>query len=196
MNKQIRIVQHNVNKQKIASHQLRDYSVNIKADIVLIQEPVVSEGMVYGFEDQACVLKGNKAGSAVIIFNKTLQVLELFQYNNEYIVAVKVRSGDETNTITLVSAYFKYNIPTLDFIEKLRPILEREMYTIIGADLNGHSTLWHCHRQNDRGRQLETLIEDFDLNLANTPQPISTYHREGMSESNIDVTLMTPQLHD
>jgi len=86
-------------------------------------------------------------------------------------------------------------MPTLDFIEKLRSILEREMYTIIGADVNGHSTLWHCHRQNDKGRQLETIIEDFDLRLANTPQPISTYHRERMGESNINVTLMTPQLH-
>jgi len=87
-------------------------------------------------------------------------------------------------------------MPTIDFIEKLRPILEGEKYTVIGADANGHSMLWHCHRQNDRDRQLETLIEDFDLRLVNTPQPISTYHREGMGESNIDVTLMTPQLHD
>ncbi len=70
MNRQISIVQHNVNRQKIASHQLRDFSVSIKADIILIQEPVVSAGIVYGFEDQTCVLKGNKAGSAVIILIK------------------------------------------------------------------------------------------------------------------------------
>lgn len=52
-------------------------------------------------------------------------------------------------------------MPTQDFIEKLRPILENEKYTIIGADVNGHSTLWHCQQQNDRGRQVEALIEDF-----------------------------------
>lgn len=196
MSRQICIVQHNVNRQRIASQQLRDYSVDIRADIILIQEPVISEGRVYGFEDHTCVLKGDKAASAVIILNNKLQALEVSQYNDDYIVAVKVGSGVDANTMTLVSAYFKYNMPTLDFVEKLRPILERERYTIIGADVNGHSTLWHCNRQNDRGRHVETLIEDFDLRIANTPQPISTYHREGMGESNIDVTLMAPHLQD
>lgn len=196
MTRQISIIQHNVNRQRIASQQLRDYSADIRADIILIQEPVISEGRVYGFEDHICVLKGDKAGSAVIILNKKLQALELSQYNDDYIIAVKVGSGGNTNAITLVSAYFKYNKPTLDFIEKLRTILEREKHTIIGADVNGHSTLWHCNSQNDRGRHVETLIEDFDLRIANTPQPISTYHREGMGESNIDVTLMTPHLQD
>jgi len=129
-------------------------------------------------------------------FNKTLQVLELSQYYNEYIVAVKVGSGDDTDTITLVSAYFKYSMPTLDFIEKLRPILDSEMHIIIGSDANGHSKLWHCQRKNDRDRQVDALIEDFDQRVSNSPQPISTYQREGMGESNIDVTLTTPQLQD
>ncbi|KAF0736163.1 Reverse transcriptase domain-containing protein [Aphis craccivora] len=99
MSKYIRVVQHNVNREKIASHQLRDYSVDIKADIVLKQEPVVSMGKVsYDFEDQAYLLRGNKAGSAII---------ELSQYNFEYIIAVKVGRRDDANAMKLVSAYFK-----------------------------------------------------------------------------------------
>lgn len=190
----VKIVQHNVNRQKIASQQLRDYSVDIRMDIILIQEPVVSEGIVYGFEDHTCVLKGSKAGSAVIILNKEIQALELAQYNDEYIVAVKIGSWDVTNIITLVSAYFKYCMPTLDFIEKLRPILDKEKYSIIGADINGHSPLWHCNNTNNRGSLTAELIEDFDLTVVNQECNLKTYDREGMGSSNIDVTLATPRL--
>lgn len=76
MTMSIKIVQHNVNRQKIASQQLRDFRIGIGADVILIQEPVISEGKVYSFEDQISVIKG-KAGAAVIILNEILQTLEL-----------------------------------------------------------------------------------------------------------------------
>lgn len=154
------------------------------------------EGKIYGFEDHTCVLKGNAAGTAVIILNRNLQALELAQYSSEYVIAVKIGQSNDSNAITVVSSYFKYNMPTLGFIEKLRPILDKERYTLIGADVNGHSTLWHCPDLNERGRQVEALIEDCDLKVANKSQPISTYYREGMGESNIDVTLMTSSLQN
>lgn len=105
-----------MSRQRIVSQQLRVYSIDIRADIILIQEPVISVGRVYGVEDHTCMLKGDKASSAVIILNKKLQALELSQYNDDYIVAVKIGSGVDANTMTMVSAYFKYNMPTLDFV--------------------------------------------------------------------------------
>jgi len=47
----VKIVQHNVNGQRGAIQQLREYCKEQKISLVLIQEPVYSEGRVYGFED-------------------------------------------------------------------------------------------------------------------------------------------------
>ncbi|CAI6344859.1 unnamed protein product [Macrosiphum euphorbiae] len=116
--------------------------------------------------------------------------------SSQHVAVVRISRGLEADAITVVSAYFKYNVPTHHFIEKLRTILMREARTLIGADVNGHSLLWHCPTGNNRGLQTEELIEDFDLTVANRPGQLSTYEREGMGASNIDVTLLTPQVRD
>lgn len=84
-------------------------------------------------------------------------------------------------------------MPTHNFITKLRTVLDKESRTVIGADVNGHSPLWHCDNTNDRGKQTVDLIEDFGLTVVNTESNLQTYDREGMGSSNIDVTLATPQ---
>jgi len=196
MIKQVGIVQHNVNRQKIASLQLRDYCDKNGAD-VLIQEPVMSQDKrVYGFKYCKQVSGGKEAGAAVIVMNNELNVIELTDLTTQHVVTVKIYSSDAAEAVTVVSAYFKYNMPTPCFIEKLRLILDREPCTIIGADVNGHSPMWHCPDRNNRGLYTEELIEDYDLTIANRQNCIRTYNREGMGSSNIDVTLLTPQVRD
>jgi len=85
-------------------------------------------------------------------------------------------------------------MPTPYFITKLRSALDREPCTVIGADVNGHSELWHCPTRNSRGIYTEELIEDYDLTVANKPSNLCTYDRDGMGSSNIDVTLLTPSI--
>lgn len=65
---------------------------------------------------------------------------------------------------------------------------------IIGADVNGHSLMWHCPAPNNRGLYTEELIQDFDLTVANVPSNVYMYDREGMGRSNLDVTLATPRV--
>lgn len=48
MTMSLKIVQHNLNRQRIASLQLSDLCDNTDVDIVLLQEPVVSQnGKIY-----------------------------------------------------------------------------------------------------------------------------------------------------
>ncbi|CAI6360613.1 unnamed protein product [Macrosiphum euphorbiae] len=122
--------------------------------------------------------------------DKNIQAIELTQHNSTNIAVIDVGLGSKT--VTLVSAYFKYSVPTHHFTEKLRTILEGSTEAIIGADTNGHSPRWHSSDQNQRGRIVEDLIDDFDLKIINTPGNIETYARQGMGSSNIDVTLSTP----
>ncbi|CAI6371879.1 unnamed protein product [Macrosiphum euphorbiae] len=106
----------------MASHQLADSCKENRADLVLLQEPVMSQGKVVGFEQYRQVHSGNKAGAAIIILNNELQVLSLEQYKTHYTVAVSIGARDQA--VTVVSSYFKYSMPTNGFIEQLRPILE------------------------------------------------------------------------
>lgn len=195
MTKVIRIVQHNINRLRIASHQLAELCRD-KVDVVLIQEPLMNGNKVEGFENCRQVHDGQHAGAAIIILNNELRIIELADHSSQHVTAIKISHGSDAEAITLVSAYFKYNMPTPGFIEKLRTILDCEHRTLIGADTNGHSKLWHCPVRNSRGLFTEELIEDYDLTVANKPNNMATYSREGMGSSNIDVTLLTPQISD
>jgi len=184
----IKIVQHNLNGQRAASLQLRDYCAQNKINIALIQEPVAQGDKIYGFEDCRAVASDNP-GAAIVIMDTDIQAIELTQHNSTNIAVIKVGLG--SRTVILVSAYFKYSVPTHNFTEKLRTILEGGTETIIGADTNGHSPRWHSADQNQRGRIVEDLIDDYDLRIINTPGNMETYARQGMGSSNIDVTLST-----
>jgi len=191
MNGKIRIVQHNVNRQQVASLQLRDYCDLTKADIVLIQEPITKNGRTFAFENCRQAGFSDNPGAVIVVLAPCLKIIELKALSSHHVAAVKI-SESQTSNITIVSAYFKFNMPTPTFTEKIRAILERETRTIIGADVNGHSTLWHCPISNNRGGFVEEMIGDFDLSVVNKPTALYTYDREGMGRSNIDVTITTP----
>jgi len=57
---------------------------------------------------------------------------------------MKVSHGtDNKKHVVLIAAYFKYSQPTFVYVEQLEHIFAKERKTIIGADTNGHSELWH-----------------------------------------------------
>jgi len=86
----IKIVQHNLNKSRIASMQLRDYSLMQDIDILLLQEPFIQGKQTYGFEGLGQIHTGDSAGAAIIIMKDHLRVITLAQYNSDYIVTAKV----------------------------------------------------------------------------------------------------------
>jgi len=151
-------------------------------------------GTAYAFENCRQAASGDNPGAVIVVLDPNLRVIEMADLSSQHVVALKICRGNDTEAITVVSAYFKYSMPTHNFIEKLRTILSREQRVMIGADVNGHSPLWHCADTNTRGGQTVDLIEDFNLTVVNRPSELTTYQREGMGSSNIDVTLVTPQI--
>lgn len=119
----LKIMQHNLNKNRYASLQLRDYCSRNNVDIVLLQEMITQSGRVYGFEDCRQSTNGNAAGAEIIFVNDRLRVLSLGSCSSDFVVVDKISLGTDAEAITLVSIYFKYSMPTPCFIEKLRSIL-------------------------------------------------------------------------
>lgn len=56
-NTKIKFAQHNLNRSQFVSLQLRDFCAQYNIDVLLLQEPLVQTGRVYGFEDQRSILE-------------------------------------------------------------------------------------------------------------------------------------------
>jgi len=112
----IKIFQHNICKSRIASLQLKDYCASNMIDIVLLKEPLIQQHKVYAYENDKQIYKGDRAGAAIIILSEELRIIKLVQYTSDYVVTIRVSKHDDTRAITVVSAYFKYNMPTFCFV--------------------------------------------------------------------------------
>lgn len=111
---------------------------------------------------------------------------------SKHIAVVKIGYGK--NTITLTSIYFKDSNHTSSFTERLRAILDMNAKTVICADTNSHSPKWFSTDFNSRGKVVEDLISDYNLNIENKVGNLCMYERPEMGSSNIDVTLSTPNM--
>jgi len=192
---EIRILQHNINRDRMASHQLREICQDQKINFVLIQEPMIVNQVVYGFESCRRSLISRDAGAAILVLTRRFQTINLSTYSSSHTVAIRVTYGPKpSDNIVLVSAYFKYNVPTALHIERLSQILVKENRTLIGADKNGHSKLWHSLSRNRRGRCTEEFIERHSLKDHNLPGHMNTFCRNDGRTSKIYATLSTADI--
>jgi ribonuclease HI len=90
----------------------------------------------------------------------------------------------------LASAYLDINFPVRN--PRMEALVNRcealAIPLILGMDSNSHSPLWGCREANARGEELENMITEKNLIVANTGDT-STFVTS-RSESIIDVTLM------
>jgi len=116
----VKIVQHNLNKDRLASHHLREWCRAYLADFALLQEPLVQNGKIYAFENfrEVCLIKDS--GAVIIVLSDRLQALNLSSYNSNNTIAIRATySPGPEDFMVLVSSYFKYNIPTILHTERL-----------------------------------------------------------------------------
>jgi len=187
----INIYQHNLNRDRITSHQLREACKRNKIDFLLVQEPLVISGKVYAFESCKSHISAS-AGAAIIALTTRYQTLKLSSLTSNYMVAVKVSYGTDNNEhVVLISVYFKYSQPTTTHVEQLELILTNERRSVICADTNGHSDLWHSIRRNRRGKIVNQFIEKHGLIVHNCPGTLNTFCGRDGRTSNIDVTMST-----
>lgn len=90
MNNLIRIVQHNVNGQRVASQQLREYCKEQKVSLTLVQEPVYCDGRVYGFEDCRTIADKSSPGAVVLVMDNDLPTIALTVSLSTYIAVSRL----------------------------------------------------------------------------------------------------------
>lgn len=140
MTHNIRILQHNMNAQILVAEQLMEYCAKEKIDIILAQDPPCAGNKIPFFE--SCkIIATAEPGAAIIVLNADLKIITLSKFCNKYVAAANVSWGDSRETIQLVSAYFKFSLPTIEFVADLGKILQNDKPTLIGVDSNGRSKL-------------------------------------------------------
>ena len=83
---------------------------------------------------------------------------------------------------------------------KLRLLLRKcrrdNIPVLLHGDFNAHSQMWYSETDNARGKVFEAdLIQEFNLNVLNTPGMPTFYSAAHESETNIDVTMCTSDIY-
>ncbi|GBM11259.1 Retrovirus-related Pol polyprotein from type-1 retrotransposable element R1 [Araneus ventricosus] len=110
-------------------------------------------------------------------------------------VALKIQTS--SFPITIISAYSSpaQNVHTtlLEIQEIISSLPEEKI--IIGADLNGHNTLWGYRSNDNRGKDILDFILANNLNIINKPDALPTFYRNN-SVGWPDLTLCSQSLID
>ncbi|GBN18358.1 hypothetical protein AVEN_268158-1 [Araneus ventricosus] len=117
----------------------------------------------------------NQKKSAITIVNKNFKPSIIV--SKKYAVAFKLQTGQ--NPATFISAY---NSPYPNIQETLQELQEiitslRDESIIIGADLNGHHTMWGYRAINSRGDRILKFLLAKNLFIANSPDAPPTFER-------------------
>lgn len=196
-NHSIRVVQLNMNDQHVVVKQLRDYCIVHNVGVSLAQDPPSSFGKIKGLDHSPIRIisfKGKKSSiAAIVVFDTNLDVIEMSHLISRYFAVVTI-TPKVGRPLTVVLAYFKFSVATAAMVNELDNIMgSLGMEVLVACDLNAHSKLWHQdsrnHAANTKGKQVVELIDNRNLVVHNLPNMPYTYHRTGMGETNIDVTL-------
>lgn len=176
--KNIRILQINLGRSRVAHDLAYATATRIKADIILASEP-----------NRAIVERGNwitdkNCDAAINCINKRIKMIGIRRS--------KGWTRLEIGGIEIYSCYISANIQ----IKEYEHILDELMYevqkrgkeAIICGDLNAKSPHWGSPQSDKRGDMLADWISSLNLNVCNDGNP--TFIR-GKSQSHIDISLVT-----
>jgi len=192
----LHVMQWNARGLRTNMHELKNYihKTNNTPDIICIQETYLNDKYTPKIDGYTILRRDNplhcKGGTAIIIKNNINHtVIQL-----EDITGVE-QLGVEINTnrgkIKVISIYISpNNIIPRDHLTKIFT----NNRTIIVGDLNAHNKHWKCTYNNNRGMDLEEIIQDKDLVVLNTGQHTLVPRTKSKTNSVIDLAIATKDI--
>ncbi|CAK1602629.1 unnamed protein product [Parnassius mnemosyne] len=167
-----KIIQANLQRKKLATHELFIEAEKRRADIALLQEPYVGGANTMKGQRGVRVFQNSSPGegtvkAAVAVFNVDFNIKQYpkLTTNNIIVVGIQTRAWE----ITLVSYYFEPDQPIEPYIDHLKKI-EQEIGStkwIAGGDANSKSTWWGSPIVDHRGEEIAGAFEELGLNILN-----------------------------
>lgn len=178
-----------------ATSEARHLIQSFKLDFLAIQEPYTIDGKVKGFGlSTSNTIIGNTSNHirpmAAIVADPISEPLHLAQHQTTHFTVIRLKTGP--SHINLISAYFQCADPIGPYLDHLQGIVNslRGQDSIVCADANAHSPLWHDREEDDKGSELTNFITRNNLQIINKPGQPPTHS----SGRNIDLTLSTISL--
>ncbi|GBM24189.1 hypothetical protein AVEN_4942-1 [Araneus ventricosus] len=189
--KTLKVLQINLGRAKAANNTLHPTSVKLQSDLLLLQEPYIYNSQIEGIPQSWNIFNSISNKAAVIIPSRHLHAALISCKQNT--VAVKIQTGQQPTTFISAYASPYSNIQkTLLEIQEIISSLPREKI-FIGADLNGHNTLWGYNDVDSRGTANEEFILANNLFINNSSDAPPTFTRN-TSKGWPDLSLCTQQM--
>lgn len=185
----IRIAQLNAERSKAVMSETRKLAEELKLDIICIQEPYTQGGKVLGMPvTSQIVMAGVNPMTVIIVFNRAITTTVNRRLSDEHCVCVEIKS-DAGNWI-LGNQYYQFRDEITIHINKTKKIFRNyeNKPVLVLADLNAKSNLWHSRITDAKGEEMETAIQELQVEVLNKPRNPPTWRRAGLS-SNIDASL-------
>ncbi|GBM64467.1 hypothetical protein AVEN_194228-1 [Araneus ventricosus] len=189
--KPLKVLQINLGRAKAANNTLHPTSVKLQSDLLLLQEPYIYNSQIKGIPQSWNTFNSISNKAAVIIPSIQLHAALISCKQNT--VAVKIQTGQQPTTfISAYSSPYSNIQETLLEIQEIISCLPREKI-FIGADLNGHNTLWGYNDVDSRGTAIEEFILANNLFINNSSDAPPTFTRN-TSKGWPDLSLCTQQM--
>jgi Endonuclease-reverse transcriptase len=193
----IKVLQINLRHSRLATAALSQTLLDQDTDIALVQEPYATRlnadspptipNLPVSFEALHRLDSEHHYGAAILV-KKSLKCRLIPDLSKNHVAAVRLDL--DGRAFLFLSVYLRPSLPSLE--TELLPILSfsSSLLTraIIGADTNAKSPLWNSNCSNARGRELESLLARFPLNVCNLPADSLPF--APADTSFIDVTLV------
>ncbi|GBO09592.1 Putative protein in type-1 retrotransposable element R1DM [Araneus ventricosus] len=157
----------------------------------MAQEPYVHDDKLQGLPSTWNILPSHSRKAAILTTKAIHKTTTIAVKENT--VAIKIQT--EQFPITIISAYSSPYANLQDTLQEIQGIITSLAgeKVIIGADLNGHNTLWGYRDNDTRGNDIFDFILANSLFLNNTQDAPPTYHLNDSKEWP-DLTLCTQEM--
>ena len=186
------IVQWNCQGIGNKKEELLELIEKMKPEIIALQETMIGNGKEFRIPNYTILRReGHYSrrwhGGVALLIHDTIPMQEVELNTNIQAVAARVDIGHAVTVCSLYSA--GAHQLTRQMLNNLFDQLADPV--IIMGDFNAHNTAWNCQNTNERGRMLERVIAERNLNILNdgTPTRVS-----GEEESVIDISGCSPRL--
>ncbi|XP_023211379.1 uncharacterized protein LOC111614230 [Centruroides sculpturatus] len=159
----IRILQINLQRSKATSSLLIENANKLDADILLIQEPYIINNKIVRFGGWQILAKQGekKPKSRIIVRNDNIDIVLVPHLSNNIITTTVLHQEPEI----YMSIYLAPSEDYIESIKNLEQILRKiNSKTLIGDfAFKSPATIWFSPKEDERGRQLNLLMEEMDL---------------------------------
>lgn len=187
----LQCLQINLQKSRSAVSNLVDFCTHKNIDIAFVQEPYNLHNKPAGIPSNVSIycVGENRKRSAILVFNKCIDVMLISHVSDEDNVLLEIKTGDNF-TFYAASMYFDKQIDILDNIKKLEGFMGMigNSPFLMGIDSNARSVSWFDRVRDSRGKLLEEWLSSNSMFVLNNDISRPTFETS-RAESNIDLTI-------